>query len=109
MWKLFDPRSIAASSSPSRSAAPSCSATVTGTWTADTSTEPGVVSLEQEEPYEAKASGIFAVDGAVLTYEVVQTEPDYGFSPPTPQGGFGSTNGPGVGPGDNVQTFRRAQ
>jgi hypothetical protein len=80
---------------------------VSGTFSADTSTEPASITLEQEEPYEASAQGIFSVDGDVLTYEVVQTEPDYGYSPPTPSSGFGSTSGPAIGPGDNVQTFRR--
>lgn len=85
------------------------SATVTGSWSADTSTEPRSIALEQDQPYKATASGVYALDGDKLTYEVVQTEPNYGFSPPTPQGGFGSTAGPGVGPGDNVQIFRKVQ
>ena len=42
-----------------------------------------------------------------MTYEVVQTVPDYGYTPPTPTSGFGTTSGPGVSAGDNVQIYRR--
>lgn len=80
-----------------------------GTWTADPGT-PGTVTLEQAEPYVATAVGIWQVEGGTtLTYEVVQTSPDYGFQPPTPGSGFGSTTGPGLTPGINVQTYRRVE
>lgn len=79
---------------------------LTGTYVAAPG-EPGTVTLTQAEPYPATAEGIWAVEGDTLTYEVVQTVPDYGFSPPTPGGGFGSTSGPGMTPGLNVQTYRR--
>lgn len=81
---------------------------LTGTYAA-TDGAPGAVSLSQVEPYEAEAEGIWQVDGDTLTYEVVQTVPDYGFVPPTPAGGFGSTAGPGLSPGVNVQIYRRAR
>lgn len=86
-------------------------ATVTGTWEDNGSSPPIAISLSQEEPYEADASGIYELsdEGATLTYEVVQTQPDYGFTPPTPSSGFGSTLGVGLAPGDNVQLFRRQQ
>jgi hypothetical protein len=68
---------------------------------------PGAITLRQTDPYVATAEGLWAVDGDTLTYEVVQTIPDYGYSPPTPGDGFGSTSGPGMTPGLNVQTYRR--
>ena len=78
-----------------------------GTYVVDTSTTPAAVSLSQTSPYDAEAEGIWAVQGSMLTYEVVQTVPDFGFSPPTPDGGFGSTAGSGLEPGMNVQVYRR--
>ena len=80
---------------------------LTGTWSALEGT-PGTVTLSQAEPYEATAEGIWQVDGATLTYEVVQTSPDYGFLPPTPSSGFGTTTGPGLEPGINVQIYQVA-
>lgn len=73
-----------------------------------TAGSPGKIVVTQADPYAATAVGIWQVDGGVLTYEVVQTVPDYGYSPPTPASGFGSTEGPGLGAGVNVQTYRRA-
>lgn len=78
-----------------------------GTYTTDESTDPATIALLQSEPYEAIASGIYSVAGDTLTYEIVQTSPDYGFVPPTPGGGFGSTSGPNMDAGVNVQTYRR--
>ncbi len=83
------------------------SGTLRGTFAVDTSTVPGSITLSQSAPYTATASGIWQVDGSKLTYEVVQTDPDYGFTPPTPATGFGSTAGDGLNPGDNVQIYRR--
>jgi hypothetical protein len=78
-----------------------------GTYTVDESTDPAAIALHQSEPYEALASGIYRVVGDTLTYEIVQTSPDYGFVPPTPSTGFGSTSGPNMDDGINVQTYRR--
>jgi len=78
-----------------------------GTYTNDPSTTPGVVTLQQLEPYEATLQGIYRVTGDELTYEVVQLTPDYGYTPPTPDEGFGSTSGPNLTPGVNVQTYVR--
>lgn len=39
-----------------------------------------------------------------MKYEVVQTEPNIGSTPPTPEGGFGSTNGGAIGD-INIQKF----
>lgn len=80
---------------------------LTGTYVADDTTVPGVITLTQTVPYEATAVGIWQVEGDVLTYEVVQTVPDYGFVPPTPAGGFGSTGGPNMTAGINTQVYRR--
>jgi hypothetical protein len=79
---------------------------LSGTWTA-TDGAPGSITLSQTEPYVATAEGIWQIDADTLTYEVVQTLPDYGYAPPTPSTGFGSTTGPGLTPGINVQTYRR--
>jgi hypothetical protein len=82
--------------------------TLLGTYTVEVGAGgPQVVRLSQTDPYEAEAEGIWQVEGDRLTYEVVQVEPDYGFAPPTPEGGFGSTSGQGLAPGDNVQVYRR--
>lgn len=78
-----------------------------GTWTDDTSTDPATIQLVQTSPSNATSEGIYAVDGDVLTYEVVIVTPSYGYTPPTPEGGFGSSSGPRLDPGVNVQTYRR--
>lgn len=83
------------------------SATFTGTYTTTGTSYPEVIALHQLQPQEAIASGIFAVSGNTLTYEVVQTSPDNGFTPPTPSSGFGSTSGSNLAHGVNVQTYRR--
>lgn len=78
-----------------------------GTFTVDESTDPGAIVQRQTVPYAATTEGIFAVTGEELVYEVVQTDPDYGYTPPTPTTGFGSTAGPGLTEGLNVQTYQR--
>ncbi len=78
-----------------------------GTWTATEGT-PGTITLDQDDPYVAVAEGLWQIDGNALTYEVVQITPSYGFQPPTPGSGFGSSTGPGLSPGANVQTYRRS-
>ncbi len=79
-----------------------------GTWEA-VEGAPGTITLVQVEPSEAIAEGLWQIDGDALTWETVQTTPDYGFQPPTPGSGFGSSTGPGLAPGVNVQTFRRTE
>jgi hypothetical protein len=81
--------------------------TLTGTYTTDTSTLPGTITLQQATPTTATASGIWQVSGDQLTYEVVQTSPDYGYVPPTPATGFGTTSGPDIEAGVNVQVYVR--
>jgi hypothetical protein len=81
--------------------------TFTGTYSVDDSAEPASIALVQESPYGAGVTGIWQIEGdGSLTYEVVQTTPDIGFVAPTPATGFGSTSGPGINAGDNVQTYR---
>jgi len=81
----------------------------TGTYQIDTSTTPASIVLQQIEPYQATLAGIYQVTGDVLTYEVVQIQPDYGFIPPTPASGFGTTAGPSLSAGINVQTYERSR
>ena len=82
---------------------------LTGTYTIDETTTPASILLNQATPNVVTAEGIYEVDDAdLLTYEVVQTDPNpYSFVAPTPETGFGSTSGPGLNPGDNVQKYVR--
>lgn len=80
--------------------------TLRGSYATSTATVPGTITLTQSTPYTATAEGIWQVDGSKLTYEVVQTDPDYGFTAPSPAAGFGSTLGDGLNAGDNVQIYR---
>jgi len=78
-----------------------------GSYLVDDGTSPGTIVQTQTVPYDAVAEGIWSVSGDTLTFEVVQTSPDYGYTAATPEGGFGSTAGPGLAAGDNVQTYQR--
>lgn len=80
---------------------------INGTWSADEGTDPATIVQTQAQPYEATADGIWQIVGDTLTFEVVQTDPDYGFTAPTPTSGFGSTAGQGLSAGDNTQTYQR--
>lgn len=82
--------------------------TLTGSWQAAEGS-PGTITQWQDYPYSARAEGIWQVAGDTLTFEVVQVDPDYGFTAPTPSTGFGSTAGQGLSAGDNVQTYRRVE
>lgn len=81
----------------------------TGSFVIDESTAPATIVLTQATPSVVTAEGIYEIDEAdLLTYEVVQTDPNpNGFVAPTPETGFGSTSGPGLNPGDNVQKYVR--
>lgn len=86
------------------------STTLTGSFVVDTSTTPAGIVLTQATPSAVTAEGIWQVEGTLMTYEVVQTDPNpYGFVAPTPETGFGSTSGPGLNPGDNVQKYERVE
>lgn len=67
------------------------------------------IELNQSAPSAVTSEGIFEVytDGGDydMQYEVVQTQPDLGNSAPTPDGGFGSSNGGALGD-TNVQKFK---
>ncbi len=62
------------------------------------------IRLEQQKPFALIKEGIFEISGEVMRLEVVQTVPDIQFIPPTPQAGFGSSNGGALGI-TNVQTY----
>ncbi|MBM4368987.1 MAG: hypothetical protein FJ102_22415 [Deltaproteobacteria bacterium] len=83
------------------------STTFKGSYTTATGTSPASIELVQTSPSSAVSHGIYEVEGDELTYEVVITEPDYGYVAPTPEGGFGSSSGPQLDPGANIQTYRR--
>lgn len=73
--------------------------TYTGTFTATAAagTTIRAITLNQQTPSSITSEGIFRVDGTLLTYEVIQTQPAIpGFLPPTPAAGFGSTSYNGI-------------
>jgi len=81
----------------------------TGTYEIEKSTTDNIwtITCNQELPYAATASGIFEVktNPEVMWYEVVQTTGTQNV-PPTPQAGFGSSNGGSLGT-INIQKFVR--
>lgn len=66
------------------------------------------IELNQSAPSAVTSEGIFEVTmgaaGYDMQYEVVQMEPDLGNSAPTPEGGFGSSNGGALGT-INIQKY----
>lgn len=83
--------------------------TLTGVYT---QSESGVgtiwnITVNQNSPSALTSTGIFQVTGDNMTYEVVQTTPDIGATPPTAAAGFGSTSGGAFGV-LNVQKYVRA-
>ncbi len=74
---------------------------VEGIWT---------ITLNQSTPTSVTSEGIFGffLDETAfdMKYEVVQTSPDLGNSSPTPDAGFGSSNGGALGE-TNIQKFIR--
>lgn len=83
--------------------------TLTGVYTQSDSGTNGIwdITVNQSSPAALTSTGIFKVEGDSMQYEVVQTEPSIGAVPPTAAGGFGSTNGGGLGM-LNVQKYVRA-
>ncbi|MDZ7264897.1 MAG: hypothetical protein ONB16_09960 [candidate division KSB1 bacterium] len=84
----------------------------TGTYTHEKSTVGTIykIKLNQTTPTVLTSEGIYQIDKTKtpneMMYEVVQTEPNIGATPPTPEGGFGSTNGGALGTW-NVQKYIR--
>jgi hypothetical protein len=84
--------------------------TLSGTYTqTDSGTDDiWTITVDQTSPASLTSEGIFKVDGNTMQYEIVQTSPDIGATPPTPAGGFGSTNAGALGMA-NVQTYQRVE
>jgi hypothetical protein len=81
------------------------STTFTGTITYTASTSKDTVSssttknatiynivASQATPSVVTSTGIYAISGSNMTYEIIQTTPALGVNPPTPAAGFGSTS-----------------
>lgn len=72
------------------------------------------IKLEQSTPTAVTSEGIFEITTVAtakstsytMKYEVVQTTPSIGATPPTPAAGFGSSNG-GALKQTNVQNFAK--
>jgi hypothetical protein len=66
------------------------------------------IKINQSTPTVISAEGILEVssDNKTMKYELLQTEPNLGFAPPTPAGGFGSTAGGAFGT-TNIQNYVR--
>ncbi|NLK48402.1 MAG: hypothetical protein GX296_06305 [Bacteroidales bacterium] len=66
------------------------------------------IKLNQSTPTAVTSDGIFEItkvgEDYTMKYEVVQTEPDIGATPPTASAGFGSSSGGALGQ-TNVQKF----
>lgn len=84
--------------------------TLSGTYTQSKSNVGNIwtIRVEQTQPSAIISEGIFEITDNTMKYEVVQTQPDIQAVPPTPQGGFGSTNGGALGT-LNVQTYVKVQ
>lgn len=54
------------------------------------------IEAKQDKPTTITAVGIYAISSTNMSYEVDQTEPSIGVTPPTPQTGFGSTMAGGI-------------
>ncbi len=84
--------------------------TFEGTYTAEKSDVDDIynITINQNKPTALTSVGIFMVDESKdpreMTYEIVQTQPDIGATPPTPEAGFGSTNGGALGTW-NIQKY----
>ncbi len=88
------------------------SLTLTGTYTVEKSSVGNIykITANQQSPTALTSEGIYEIDKTAtpntMKYEVVQTSPNIGAVPPTPEGGFGSTNGGALGT-LNVQNYVR--
>lgn len=70
------------------------------------------LSLHQTLPFAAELMGIFEINEVIepeeLTFEYIQTLPDLGYTPPTAESGFGSTNNGNWGT-NNINRFQRVE
>lgn len=82
--------------------------TLSGVYTQTKSSEGNIYTIEvnQSSPAALVSEGIFEVSGSTMRYEIVQTSPDIGATPPTPAGGFGSTNNGALG-NINIQVYKK--
>lgn len=85
--------------------------TYSGTYAQKVSSVAGIwdITLNQSTPTAVTSVGIFEVTKGTdnkyrMKYEVVQTEPNIGATPPTASAGFGSSSGGALGT-MNIQTF----
>ncbi len=85
-------------------------ATLTGVYTQTKSSTGNIwtITVNQTSPSALTSEGMFEVTNGTMKYEVVQTTPAIGATPPTPAAGFGSTNGGAFGL-MNVQNYVRIQ
>lgn len=82
--------------------------TQTGTYTTAASSSGSIrtIELEQHEPNTLESRGIYEIDGNTMRYEVVDVSQG---TPPTPEGGFGSTVAGDDPAGHWTQTFVRIE
>ncbi len=50
------------------------------------------IVASQATPTVVTSTGIYAINGTNMTYEIIQTSPNLGVTAPTPAAGFGSTS-----------------
>lgn len=88
--------------------------TLSGTYTQEESEVDGIwiIEVNQSAPAALISEGIFQITTSggeeTMKYEIVQTNPDISAVPPTPEAGFGSTNGGALGT-INIQTYLRIE
>lgn len=86
--------------------------TLSGTFSQEESnvTDIWTIVVNQTSPAALASEGIFKVEGSTMQYEIVQTDPDIGATPPTPAAGFGSSASGGTPLGSlNVQNYVRIE
>jgi hypothetical protein len=84
---------------------------LTGTYTQEESDVEGIwtITVQQSSPNPLTSEGIFEINGNTMRYEIAQTSPEVvGVTPPTPEGGFGSTSGGAFGD-SNIQVYERVE
>lgn len=86
------------------------SLTLEGTYTQEPSGVGQIwnITVNQTSPAALTSEGIFEITGTTMMYEIVQTSPDIGASPPSAQAGFGSTNMGTLG-NLNIQTYEKIE